>query len=165
MIQKKICMLGAYGVGKTSLVKRFVESLFDERYQTTVGVKIDKKVVTVNKTSVMLMIWDLAGEDEVEQVRQSHLRGASGYILVIDGCRKSTLARALALRERLGTAFGDLPHVLALNKADLQDQWEVGTADLRNDGDPTDLFVTSAKTGASVPQMFERLARKLLDDR
>ena len=51
MIQKKICMMGAYGSGKTSLVRRFVESLFDERYHTTVGVKIDKKVLTVNSTA------------------------------------------------------------------------------------------------------------------
>jgi len=161
MIQKKICMLGAYGVGKTSLVRRFVESMFDERYHTTVGVKIDKKLLEINGTSVMLMLWDLAGEDEVEQVRLSHLRGAAGYILVVDGCRQSTLARALALKERVAGAFGNLPSVLAVNKADLRDQWEVDAADPLI-GDPADVFVTSAKTGVSVQHVFETLATKML---
>ena len=161
MIQKKVCMLGAYGAGKTSLVRRFVESLFDERYHTTVGVKIDKKLLTVDKTPMMLMLWDLAGEDEVEQVRLSHVRGAAGYILVADGCRKSTLVRAVALKERIVNTFGSLPHVLAVNKADLRDEWEIDTPESFG-GDPSDAFVTSAKTGASVQQMFERLAAKML---
>ena len=161
MIQMKICMLGAYGVGKTSLVRRFVESMFDERYHTTVGVKIDKKLLDVDNTPIMLMIWDLAGEDEVEQVRMSHLRGAAGYILVADGCRQSTLAIALALRERVVKVCGHLPYVLAVNKADLRDEWEVDPAGLST-GDPTDIFVTSAKAGTLVQQMFETLATKML---
>jgi len=162
MIPMKICMLGAYGVGKTSLVRRFVESMFDERYHTTVGVKIDKKVLAVDNTSVMLMIWDLAGEDEVEQVRLSHLRGAAGYILVVDGCRQSTLTIALALKERVVSVCGNLPFVLAVNKSDLREEWEVDpTGPLT--GAPTDVFVTSAKTGTLVQQMFETLATKMLN--
>jgi small GTP-binding protein len=156
-------MLGAFGVGKTSLVRCFVESLFDESYQTTVGVKIDKKIVTACKTPMMLMIWDLAGEDEVERLRLSHLRGAAGYILVVDGCRKSTLVAALALKERVGKTFDNLPYVLAVNKADLRDEWEIDAGDAFN-GDPLDVFITSAKTGAFVQQMFERLATKMLTE-
>ena len=85
MIQKKICMLGAYAVGKTSLVGRFVRSMFSEKYQTTVGVKIDQKTVNVGDQQVNMMLWDLHGEDEAQKVRLSYLRGASGYILVVDG--------------------------------------------------------------------------------
>ena len=154
-------MLGAYGAGKTSLVRRFVESMFDERYHTTVGVKIDKKVLDVDHTSVMLMIWDLAGEDEVEQVRLSHLRGAAGYILVVDGCRQSTLALASSLKERVESVCGYLPYVLAVNKADLREEWEVDPTDTLT-GDATEVFVTSAKTGTLVQQMFETLATKML---
>ncbi len=62
MLKKKICMLGYFGVGKTSLVSRFVRSMFADRYQTTVGVKIDKKVLSVDGRDVTLMLWDLAGE-------------------------------------------------------------------------------------------------------
>jgi len=156
--------MGPYGVGKTSLVRRFVESLFDERYHTTMGVKIDKKLVTVNDTGIMLLIWDLAGEDEIENMRLSHLRGASGYALVIDGCRESTLASALALRERAVSVFGDLPYVVAINKADLRDDWEIDISDVPN-GDPTTVFITSAKTGAGVESMFDSLATKMLSQR
>ena len=85
MIQKKICMIGSFGVGKTSLVARFVRSIFSEKYQTTVGVKIDKKVVEVGGQQVTLVLWDIAGEDALTTVRVSQLRGASGYILVVDG--------------------------------------------------------------------------------
>jgi small GTP-binding protein len=77
MIQKKICLLGAFAVGKTSLVSRFVKSIFSDRYYTTVGVKIEKKIVRVGEQQWNLIIWDLAGEDEFMQIRMSYLRGAS----------------------------------------------------------------------------------------
>ena len=99
-LQKKICMLGGFSVGKTSLVKRFVESVFSETYLTTVGVKIDKKTVVLSDRIVNLILWDLAGEDNISSLRMSYLRGAAGYVLVADGTRRSTLNVALSLRER-----------------------------------------------------------------
>jgi small GTP-binding protein len=162
-IQKKICMVGAYAVGKTSLVKRFVDSIFDERYHTTVGVKVDKKCLRFDDTEVTLMIWDLAGEDDIEQVRISHLRGASGYILVADGCRNSTLDRAIALRQCINDVVGRIPCVVALNKADLREEWEADPA-LQSEisAGESSVFLTSAKTGESVEEMFRDLAMKML---
>src|SRR5271169_679726 len=125
MLKKKICMVGEFGVGKTSLVRRFVDSMFDERYLSTVGVKIDRKDVTIGSETVTLMLWDLAGEDDLAQLRVSHLRGASGYILVADGCRATSLAKAVELQKRIAGQLGPLPFVLVLNKADLRDRWEV----------------------------------------
>ena len=75
ILQKKICMLGGYSVGKTSLVKRFVDSVFSETYLTTVGVKIDKKTVDLGERAVNLILWDVAGEDDVSTVRMSYLSG------------------------------------------------------------------------------------------
>ena len=83
--QKKVCMLGAFSVGKTSLVKRFVQSIFSETYLTTVGVKIDKKNVELSDRIVTLILWDLAGEDDIASLRMSYLRGSAGYVLVADG--------------------------------------------------------------------------------
>jgi small GTP-binding protein len=160
MLKKKICMVGAFGVGKTSLVRRFVDSIFDDRYLATVGVKIDRKDVTVGSAALTLMLWDLAGEDELSQLRVSHLRGASGYILVADGCRAASLAKALELQERIATQLGPLPFVLVLNKADLRDQWEVQDTALSESGWPT--FETSAKAGSGVEEMFLALATTLL---
>ena len=65
VLQKKICMLGGFSVGKTSLVKRYVQSVFSETYLTTVGVKIDKKTVDLSDRIVHLILWDLAGEDDI----------------------------------------------------------------------------------------------------
>jgi small GTP-binding protein len=78
-------MLGGFSVGKTSLIKRFVESVFSEKYLTTVGVKIDTKTVDVQGRSVNLILWDIAGEDDTATIRMSYLRGCSGYLLVADG--------------------------------------------------------------------------------
>jgi small GTP-binding protein len=161
MLKKKICMVGQFGVGKTSLVRRFVESIFDERYLTTVGVKIDRKDVTVGSASVTLMLWDLAGEDDLAQLNVSHLRGASGYILVADGCRATSLAKAVELQQRIAEQLGPLPFVLVLNKSDLRDQWDLQEATVSQLGWPT--FETSAKAGTGVEEMFLALAGKLLE--
>jgi small GTP-binding protein len=124
-LQKKICMVGGFSVGKTSLVKRFVQSVFSETYLTTVGVKIDKKTVNLPDRIVNLILWDLAGEDDISSLRMSYLRGSAGYVLVADGTRPATLEVALALRRRVEAEFGLLPFVLLLNKNDLQEEWAV----------------------------------------
>jgi len=159
-LKKKICMVGQFGVGKTSLVRRFVDSIFDDRYLTTIGVKIDRKDVIVGAASVTLMLWDLAGEDDLAQLKLSHLRGASGYILVVDGCRAASLAKAVDLQQRVADQLGPLPFVLVLNKADLRDRWEVQDAAVSKYGWPT--FETSAKAGTGVEEMFLALATKLV---
>lgn len=161
-LKKKICMVGAFGVGKTSLVRRFVDSVFDERYLTTVGVKIDRKDVSIDGQSLTLMLWDLAGEDDLAQLNVSHLRGASGYILVADGCRASTLEKAAELQKRVTQALGLLPFVLVVNKADLRDQWEVQNADVAQYGWTT--FETSAKAGSGVEEMFLGLGAAIIHD-
>ena len=163
VIAKKMCMVGLYGVGKTSLVKRYVESIFDERYHTTIGVKIDKKDVVLNGRTVSLAIWDMAGEDDIAQIRVSHLRGASGYLLIADGCRRASLEKAFELRSRIEQQLGALPFVLVVNKADLKDQWEIQASEIeqvRNDGWP--VVEASARTGDAVDQAFLHLAGCML---
>ena len=124
-LQKKICVLGGFGVGKTSLVKRYVESIFSESYLTTIGVKIDKKAVDLSDLIVNLILWDVAGEDDISTLRMSYLRGSAGYVLVADGTRPSTLEVALSLRQRVEADCGPLPFVLLVNKNDLQEQWAI----------------------------------------
>jgi len=165
MIQKKICMVGAFGVGKTSLVARFVLSIFSEKYQTTIGVKIDKKQIEVDGQGVTLMLWDLAGEDALTQIRPAHLKGAAGFILVADGCRRSSLEAAQSLQRRVLEAAGAVPFVLVVNKADLRDTWEVQQADL----DPLiaqnwPVVFASAKSGAGVEELFRELAVRMFKE-
>lgn len=162
MIQKKICLLGGYGVGKTSLVSRYVHSIFSEKYFSTVGVKIDKKSVKLDSGDVDLVIWDIYGEDDFQKVRMSYLRGASGYLLVVDGTRAATLDTALALQQSAESAIGKVPFIVAVNKADLQAHWEVEDKQLAQLVEKGwRVIKTSAKTGGEVETAFSSLAREM----
>jgi small GTP-binding protein len=162
MLQNKICMLGGFGVGKTSLVSRFVSSIFSDRYLTTVGVKIDKKKVSLDSGEMTLMLWDIYGQDEFQTVRDSYLRGATGYLLVADGTRYSTLDTAVALQKRAESVIGRVPFLLLLNKRDLDREWQVDEETLVTLADQGWRVVkTSAKTGEGVEDAFTTLAREM----
>ena len=162
MIQKKVCMLGGFAVGKTSLVSRFVHSIFSDKYLTTIGVKIDKKSVSLLRGDVELILWDIYGEDEFQKVRMSYLQGASAYLLVADGTRPATLEVASALQQAAELEIGKVPFVLALNKVDLADQWQVDEVALAQAGALGWKVVrTSAKTGEGVEEAFQILARAM----
>lgn len=164
MIQKKICMLGSFAVGKSSLVRRFVENMFSEKYMTTIGVKIEKKVIDLKNQSLTLVIWDIAGENGFHQIQGTYLRGMSGYILVADKTRTGTLDTVINIHKTVGQAFRDVPFVLLMNKMDLTGQWDVQESaidKLSHEG--WDVFKTSAKTGENVEEAFNRLALKMLE--
>lgn len=159
----KVCMLGAFAVGKTSLVARFVHSMFSERYLTTVGVKVDKKRVSVGDRSVELILWDMVGEDDLLKLRPSHLRGAGGYLLVVDRTRRATVETVVDLQARAEAFLGPVPFVLLLNKSDLVDEFEVDEpmiAPLRGRG--WTVLETSAKTGDGVEAAFHVLAERIV---
>lgn len=163
MIKKKVCMLGAFAVGKTSLVQRYVNSIFSEKYKTTLGVKIDVKNVDVGDKTVELMLWDLAGEDEFMSVRTSYLRGSSGIFLVADGTRAETLDIAIEIHERIKREIGDPETVLLLNKSDLHDAWSIQPEtvnELEKQG--WKVIKTSAKDSHNIEYAFETLAESLL---
>jgi small GTP-binding protein len=163
MIQKKVCMLGATGVGKTSLVSRFVSSIFSDKYMTSVGVKVDKKTVTVDEDPVTLVLWDIYGEDAFQSVRASYLRGAAGYLLVADGTRQLTLDTARSLQKTAEEAAGRVPFVLAMNKADLAAEWQVDDKALWKIAEEGWSIVrTSALTGAGVEEVFMKLTRAMV---
>jgi small GTP-binding protein len=162
VIQKKICTVGAYAVGKTSLLARFVKSLFNEKYLTTIGVKIDKKIVTVAGQEIMLMLWDLAGEDEFSQVKTTYLRGASGYLLVADKTRPHTLETAFQLKARIENELGEIPFILVFNKSDLADESKIDKSEIeRLAQNGWQVIETSAKTGQGVEEAFLALTRQL----
>jgi small GTP-binding protein len=164
MIQKKICMLGTFAVGKTSLVQRFVESIYSDKYHTTVGVKIDKKLVKVDEQEMMMLLWDIEGAETAHELRKSYLRGAAGYLLVADGTRNDTLYKALEIHERAQETIGPVPYVFLINKADLIDEWDIDEREntaLVEKG--WSIIRTSAKTGEGVEEAFLTLARKMME--
>jgi small GTP-binding protein len=163
MLQKKICMLGTTAVGKTSLVRRFVESIYSDDYHTSVGVKIDKKPVRVKEKDLTMMLWDIYGADEFQSLRMEYLNGMFGYLLVADGTRKSTINDALSIQETIAKDFAKIPFVFLLNKCDLKDEWEA-SADLEAQLAARGWTVmrSSAKTGEAVEEAFQTLGEKML---
>jgi len=163
MIQKKICMLGSFAVGKTSLVRRFVESIFSETYHTTVGVKIDKKVVNLGGAEINLVLWDLYGDDDFQKIHWSYFRGASGYLLVADGTRRATVEKAVTLQKRAREEIGTIPFVFVINKCDLVEQWDLDPElEARLSAENWTILRSSAKTGEGVDEAFSRLTRKIV---
>ena len=163
MLQKKVCLLGGFGVGKTSLVKRYVQSIFSDTYLTTVGVKIEKKMVNVGAAEVALILWDIAGEDDVSGIRTSYLRGAAGYLLVVDVTRGETLEVSKSIQARVTAEIGSVPFLFLFNKTDLKEQWDIperSVEDLQDAGHV--VLRTSAKTGEGVEEAFQTLAQRMV---
>ncbi len=162
MIQKKVCMVGVFGTGKTSLVQRFVHSMFSERYLSTVGVKIDRKPIQIDGTDLTLVLWDLAGRDGHEDITTSYLRGSHAVLYVADGTRRETCDQLPELRALVREAAGEVPEVLALNKSDLKDRWALATGDEQALTRAFDMVKTSAKSGDGVEEIFRRIGRAML---
>jgi len=159
---RKICMVGDFAVGKTSSVSRFVHQVFSDKYQTTIGVKVDTKIIEQDEKSLKLVIWDIAGRNKFGNVEFTYLRGSAGYLLVADGTRSATLDTAIALSKSIETRYGSIPFVLLINKVDLKDEWEVTDEDismLRDRG--IKVFLTSAKEGQETEEAFHALASLL----
>ncbi|GMU43958.1 MAG: GTP-binding protein [Xanthomonadales bacterium] len=158
---RKICLLGDFAVGKTSLVSRFVNSTFSEKYLTTVGVKVDsKRVELAGGDAVKLVVWDLAGKAELDSLNRSYIRGAHGLMLVADGTRGASLRAALYLWMQAQKQLAGVPVVMLVNKLDLIAQWEVSTDDIARLQQSLPTWRTSAKAGDGVEEAFAELARR-----
>lgn len=162
VIAKKICMVGPFAVGKTSLVKRFVESIFSDKYLTTIGVKISKKIMTVEDEQFQLMIWDIEGVDIFTELKPSFLRGAAGVFLVLDGTRLKSLDMAEKLQAVIEQHLPGVPIVGLLNKSDLSYEWKLGESELEEiEKLGIETLTTSAKTGQNVEEAFRALVEKM----
>lgn len=156
-------MLGAFAVGKTSLVRQFVFSIFSGKYQTTLGVKIDKKSLQIDDQPVELILWDLAGEDDFMKVPMSYLRGSAGAVLVADGTRADTLEVAIELKDKLRSEVGDVPVILLVNKSDLKEDWKIDQEALNRLSDSgLKIVETSAMSGDNLNRAFQNLAQQIL---
>ena len=168
VIQKKICMIGMPGVGKTSLVSRYVYQRFQEKYLTTIGTTISRKEVDLGEestsTRVKLIIWDLSGTEHFSAIMRSYYRGASGAVLVCDLTRPETLGALVHHVREMKAMNPNISFVLVGNKNDLVDERLITDEGLQAISDMHDLpyFLTSAKTGTHVNMAFQTLARALV---
>ncbi|HHI76906.1 MAG TPA: GTP-binding protein [Gammaproteobacteria bacterium] len=164
MLTRKICMIGDFAVGKTSLVRRYVHSTFSEGYHTTVGVKVDSKLLDLpSGDRLKLVLWDIAGNDRLGSLDRSYLQGASGYLLVADSTRRETLESAIALQGDVEVLLGPRPFVLIANKIDLEAQYQLDRellGQLASRG--WDTLAGSALSGEGVETAFRLLGQRLL---
>jgi small GTP-binding protein len=163
IIQKKVCLLGEFAVGKTSLVRRFVEGRFDGKYLSTIGVTLSRRTLARPYGELNLLVWDLAGSDEFNAMTTSYLRGAAGALIVCDLTRRETLAAFERYTRQLRAVTPSAAIILVGNKADLITERAITDTELETAsaklGGP--LFLTSAKTGEQVETAFLQLAEKL----
>ncbi|WP_452224062.1 Rab family GTPase [Lacinutrix chionoecetis] len=161
-VSKKIVLIGHFGVGKSSLIRRFVENTFTEDYKVTIGVHIFKKNIEIPEKGkdVSLVIWDLEGNDDINNTRLSYLLGTHAFIYVYDVSRSATYLNLESELTFLKEKQKNTPIMVIGNKEDL-----VTKAFLKqnndNFGSLTDLYV-SAKTGNKVDFLFSKLAASLI---
>ena len=163
MDTRKICVLGDFATGKTSLVARFVNHTFAETYHTTVGVKVETKDVVRDQGPVLrLAIWDVAGTGTPTELFLRYLRGMMGYLLVTDGTRLETLGRALELRAAVESQLPTIPRVHLVNKSDLGESQEIDDGRIARLATGDERWLrTSARTGANVEQAFNLLLEQM----
>lgn len=160
-ISKKIALLGHYGVGKTSLISRFVYGKFPESYLTTIGLKVDKKTVDIGDYCLDLVIWDIAGQEEVVNVPHFYLKGCAGVIYVFDLSRPVTFGNLESQINQIQELIPEAKILIAGNKKDLLTDSELDALQDKLTV-PVDLF-TSAKEDEGVEEMFSMMANKLLE--
>ncbi len=163
-ISKKICIIGDFAVGKTSLISRYINNVFSEKYLSTVGVKVDSKEISYEENILLkLMVWDIAGKDKFTTLDESYLKGSSGYLMVADSTRKKTLDSVFELHEYMQSNFENLPFNLMLNKIDLLQDWDLETSQIEQvNTNAWPMYKVSAKTGENVEEVFRHLGEKLL---
>ncbi|WP_026097851.1 Rab family GTPase [Baaleninema simplex] len=168
VISRKICMVGDFSVGKTSLIRRFVEEKFSDRYLSTVGVKISRKAVEVvpedatEPKKIQLLIWDLEGHTKFKSIAPSYLQGAKGALIVADVTRGETIER---IRDHIDLFLSVNPQgwtIVALNKSDLANADKLAhlrqTVEAKQYERVVSIYLTSAKTGDNVDIIFQEIA-------
>ena len=166
-VGKKICMLGDFGVGKTSLVRRYVHNEFSPEYQTTLGVNIYKYTDEVPTDGGPLefrhLLWDIEGGLQRETLLDSYIGGSAGAIVVGDVTRADRIETMRENAMRFQRARPGRPVVFALNKSDLIEEDELAKAaqSLAKDFRGTVQY-TSALTGEAVAALFRSLAQQIL---
>lgn len=159
-LQKKVCLLGDFSVGKTSLIRRYVEGRFDDRYLSTIGVKISRKALTREDHLLNLLIWDLAGGNDFSKAGSSYLRGASGALIVCDLSREKTVDALTYYAKQLRAINEAAVLIFIGNKADLIEEREISDETLAQVSHEFGArhLLTSALTGRNVETAFHCLA-------
>lgn len=172
-INKKVILLGDGAVGKTSLIRKYVEDQFDDEYIFTIGTKVSRKDITVgtgdDEVIVNMVIWDILGQTDYHRTQAEAFKGAAGVLLVCDITRTETLKSLVDYWiPEFKKVAGKVPIVFLANKSDLKDQFKFTEAEFMEFAQkcvgPNDTplaYLTSAKTGDNVENAFISIAESM----
>jgi small GTP-binding protein len=158
----KLCLLGDGAVGKTSLVRRFVFDVFDDKYLMSFGTKVVKKQVKVGETELDMMIWDILGQRTQDALHAAYYRGATGALAVCDFTRPDTMKNLKSWLGNFRTVVGDMPVIILGNKSDLEKRYNLSELEQYGKSVGCDVIETSAKTGLNVERAFIEMGNKLV---
>jgi small GTP-binding protein len=170
---KKICLIGSERVGKTSLIKRFILNMFDDKYLKTLGTKVSKKVVIIEhpekdlRINLTMLVWDMMGQETFRPLLQdSYFYGASGCLAVCDSTRIETLKGLDDWIKSLFSVADKVPVIILANKSDLKDNIQINEEELKNFSEKYEapFFFTSAKVGDNVEKVFYMLGEMVTAD-
>jgi small GTP-binding protein len=170
-LKAKVCFLGDWSIGKTSLIQKFVKNMFSENYLVTVGTRTSKKTIVIKKPefqseiNLTLLIWDIMGQISFRKIlHPSYFKGAKGAFLVCDLTREDTLKHLDDWVDSLFTEGNLMPTVFIANKSDLTDQYEFGVKEIERVASiyNSPFYITSAKTGENVERAFQALGEEIV---
>jgi small GTP-binding protein len=171
-VKSKICLIGEKAVGKTSLIRRYVMNMFDDRYITTIGTKVSKKEIVIKKpdhgldVKIDMTIWDIMGEKGFrELLKEAYFYGANGILAVADVTREKTLDDLDDWIDSTLKIAGKIPMLIALNKTDLEEAVEVGDKEVLQLAKAFNCpyIYTSAKSSDNVEDAFYQLGEMTID--
>lgn len=160
---RKVCLLGDGGVGKTSLVRRYVEDSFRDEYIVSFGTKVSKKVVDLPQVELTLMLWDILGQKSDDALHSAYYKGANGALLVFDLTRPETLEHLSKWKEDFLRAAPGAKIVLVANKVDLGSKVSMERLEGAKGLMGGSLSMTSAKSGEGVEEAFLELGRLVME--
>jgi small GTP-binding protein len=153
-LSKKICVLGMFGVGKTSLVDRVAYDRFTGDYKTTIGVRpVPATLRPGAPDEQRIVLWDIAGESDVSRLTRTYLLGAHGFAIVMDGLRTESVEAAQRIVASCEEEYPDVPRLLLANKVDLAQMWDIDSNRIQSRFDAP-VRQVSAKDGSGVADAF-----------
>jgi len=158
----KLCLLGDGAVGKTSLVRRFVFDVFDDKYLMSFGTKVVKKEIKVDDVELDMMIWDILGQRTQDALHAAYYRGATGALAVCDFTRPDTMKNLKSWLGNFRSVVGNMPVIILGNKSDLEKRFTLSQLEEYSKSVGCDVIETSAKTGLNVEHAFIELGKKLV---
>ncbi len=159
----KLCLLGDGAVGKTSLVRRFVFDVFDDKYLMSFGTKVVKKEVRVEGAELDMMIWDILGQRTQDKLHAAYYRGATGALAVCDFTRPETMKNLKSWLGNFRSIVGTKPILILGNKSDLEKKFTLAQLEEFGTSVGCEVMETSAKTGLNVENAFNQLGKKLAE--